>query len=173
MRLWITSDTHFGHQLNIRKPGFEEVILKFISERVGEDDILLNLGDFCWHSHEYWTKKYMEASKCKKWLVLGNHDKKSVQWHMGHGFDFVADAIVIKRFGEDILLTHKPQEWFGQYDINVHGHLHNNSIDTIRVKDKESFDVLNNKQVLVQLEDNGYQCFTLDWLVKKYRRTRG
>lgn len=38
---------------------------------------------------------------------------------------FVCDTLKIKYAGKIICFSHKPQPWDGDWEINVHGHLHN------------------------------------------------
>lgn len=49
MKIWITTDTHFGHDMLIqygRPTDFSERIFKGL-EQVSPGDMLIHLGDFC------------------------------------------------------------------------------------------------------------------------------
>jgi calcineurin-like phosphoesterase family protein len=58
-------------------------------------------------------------------LIRGNHDKKSIDWYIQHGWDFVVDSMHVEFAGKTVLLSHKPRhpdEW--RYSLNIHGHTH-------------------------------------------------
>ena len=84
MNYWILPDTHFGHgdmeDWCHRPKGFENKILKALGICLKPDDVLIHLGDICWDFS--WHPKLM-AIPCKKWLVLGNHDGKSMTYPKG------------------------------------------------------------------------------------------
>lgn len=126
MNFWIISDTHFGHDMlykeGFRPEGFETTILRNLRNNIKPEDVLIHLGDVCFYREEYWHECLLDI-KCKKWLVRGNHDKKTTTWYLSHGWDFVANEIVLAAFGENILFSHKPIKEF-PYDVNIHGHLH-------------------------------------------------
>ena len=66
MRIWLTTDTHFGHQRMIefgRPQDFEVKIGKAISEVVKPEDVLIHLGDFCIGKDEYWHEFYFFYAK--------------------------------------------------------------------------------------------------------------
>ena len=159
---WVIADTHFGHEKLVEKgfrpKGFEEIIFRKLKV-VDKDDVLIHLGDFCWRNDEYWLQMF-ERVKGKKWLVRGNHDKKSNFYYLEHGFDFVADEIGMDIFGKRILFTHSPNNIYG-YDLNIHGHLHDFSDK--RMDDSRS--VLTNKHILVKMEHE-YKPVTLKTILK-------
>ena len=128
MNYHIISDTHLGHNKlvkdGMRPEGFEDKILNNVS-RLNEDDIFICLGDVAFYKESYWHDHILNFCKCKrKWLVLGNHDKKSISWYLDRGWDFVGSKIVLDIYGYNILLTHIPIDESCNCDINVHGHLH-------------------------------------------------
>jgi len=153
MRYWITSDTHFGHdklkEYTERPDRFENIILHKHSSLIRDDDVLIHLGDFCIGKETYWHDKFMTRIKCKKWLVKGNHDKKSNTWYMSHGWDFVADSIGLRVFGLKIALSHIPMIDNGLFDVNVHGHFHNSDH---RRHEPELVAIKTYKHKLVKLE---------------------
>lgn len=161
MNLWIIADTHFGHDammLHCNRPkSFEVAIFANLIHCVGADDVLIHLGDVCIYNDEKWHRLLSDEIPGKKWLIRGNHDKKSMTWYMSHGWDFVADSLGINVFGKRILLTHKPSLDLDGYDVNVHGHLHN----TLHHPE----DVVNTRHVLFVLEHH-YAPMKLRTLVK-------
>lgn len=138
MKIFATSDTHFGHDklvsLSHRPVDFGERLLKSISR--GKGDMLIHCGDFCIGNDEQHAKAYMEAAKGfkRKVLVRGNHDGKSNAWYYDHGFDFVCEIYLVKLFSKQVLFSHMPVMrndafWFPHFpaDRNIHGHLHGNN----------------------------------------------
>ena len=153
MKIHIISDTHFNHK-NIkeycnRPDDWEDKIFKGLQESANaEPDILIHLGDvslgFDALRHEFITTIFKRS-----WLILGNHDGKSMNWYMNHGWDFVGRSVMIYLYGIRILFSHRPypfppmktvtselrrQVAFSEemidkprsnFDINVHGHCHN------------------------------------------------
>src|SRR5438128_12651969 len=103
MTVWFTADPHFGHgniikycnrpfvtpkeQEEVRSDPrgklrlsdetirrHDSALLDAINERVGEDDILWLLGDFCWGGLAE-ARHYRERIRCRNLhLVWGNHD---------------------------------------------------------------------------------------------------
>lgn len=140
MKIYATSDTHFGHDREkVHRPaGFEESILASVKRTTG--DILVHCGDFCIGNDETHHKAFLEAAKGfkKKVLVRGNHDGKSDNWYYSQGWDFVCYAYVADLFGKRVLFTHMPipyrtelnaPYWSPHFEpsINVHGHFHGNN----------------------------------------------
>jgi calcineurin-like phosphoesterase family protein len=129
VRYWVVTDTHFGHnnmkKYEARPDGFEWKILHNLNV-VLPNDVLIHLGDFCIGDDAVWHKHFMDVVTAKKWLIRGNHDKKTAQWYFEHGWDFVGNEAQITAFGKKILFTHAPDSGFGSYDLNIHGHLHRN-----------------------------------------------
>jgi calcineurin-like phosphoesterase family protein len=128
MNYWIITDTHFGHKKMQeycgRPEGFEETIIKNIHHTVQYGDVLIHLGDFCIYKDEEWHERFMANCAGKRWLIRGNHDKKSLGWYFDHGWDCVADEITLAVFGKSIIFSHRPTA-SDKYDLNIHGHMHN------------------------------------------------
>ena len=135
MKIYLTSDTHFGHdklsEVHGRPEDFGERLLASIKSRQG--DLLIHCGDFCIGEDDRHVKAYMAAAKGfqKKILIRGNHDKKSDYWYMARGFTFVTEAMLSEFFGQMLLFTHMPVKrddgyWSPHFPptFNIHGHLH-------------------------------------------------
>ena len=155
MNYWITTDTHFGHkklmEYSGRPENFERLILKRHQGALKDGGVLIHLGDFCIGKDAYWHERFMDYGhlrRVKKWLIRGNHDKKSTSWYLNHGWDFVAHEVKLKLYGLNIVLSHIPIEDSG-YDINVHGHFHNANH---RRHEQELLAIKNDKHRLVMLE---------------------
>lgn len=137
---WITSDTHFNHDVlvheNLRPPDNKKLILSEWKRLIAKQDTLIHLGDVIFYQYQE-LKGILDSVPCRKILTRGNHDKKTNGWYQRNGFDFVCDGM---RLGE-YYFTHKPED----YLVNVHGHLHLH--DTIPGKVLISLEKLNYKLV--------------------------
>jgi calcineurin-like phosphoesterase family protein len=131
MKYYVITDTHFGHEKMVeycgRPSNFGMRIRNGILSTLGNNDILIHLGDICIGQDEYFHDYLMSSvpfNSNSLWLIRGNHDKKSNTWYLNHGWDFVGNGMSLHIFGERILLSHTPQP-IGQHTVNVHGHFHN------------------------------------------------
>lgn len=164
-RMWITSDTHFGHdKMHLpeycnRPENFEERIFKGLSQ-IPAGEVLVHLGDICIGDDENWHNQYIRPLMCRTVLVKGNHDHKSDSWYLDHGWDFVCDGLYVRKYGFKILLTHIPQLPGSHFDINVHGHLHNKTHRPFK-------DFEGSQYRLFSQEFNNYQPILLSKLVQK------
>lgn len=129
MNYWLLPDTHFGHHKMFeycnRPVGFEALILKNVARLVRDEDVLIHLGDFCIYKNEEWHSQFMAACAGRRWLIRGNHDRKSLGWYMAHGWHFVADAVTLQIFGRHLVFSHRPLVDHESFDLNIHGHYHN------------------------------------------------
>lgn len=162
MKYWIITDTHFGHT-KLREFGrpanFDSVILQNIFTLVNSDDVLIHLGDFCIGDDMAWHVKFMSCAPSKKWLIKGNHDKKSNTWYLNNGWNFVGDWMGLEMFGKKIFFSHKPMMDVG-YDINIHGHFHNSQHHTDEFKE-----ILTEKHKLLALEKTDYKPVLLEQFI--------
>lgn len=173
MKIWLTTDTHFGHEAMIeycgRKEGFEEEILCNLEKFLHGGDLLIHLGDFCIGADEYWHEKFMSLPG-KKFLVKGNHDHKSNSWYFAHGWDFVCDQFRDRYFGKNILFSHIPQPWDGWHDVNVHGHFHNSDH---RRMEPELWEIRNGYQKLLAIEYTDMKPVKLEDFIKPTPTQKG
>lgn len=132
--IWLIADTHFGHarmmELCGRPVDFEERIHANVCRMVRGDDVLVHLGDIWLGSKEAWdtARQRIDGWPGRKILIRGNHDKRSAQWYMQHGWDAAMDAMGLEMYGKRVLLTHEPAP-LGVFDLNIHGHCHNLSLE--------------------------------------------
>ena len=128
MNYWIITDTHFGHtkmqEYCGRPKEFENKIIKNTLSACKPGDVLIHLGDICIGDDEKWHNLFTRHISAKRWLIRGNHDKKSSGWYMSHGWDCVADELLLDIFGKRILFSHRPAT-IGIFNLNIHGHHHN------------------------------------------------
>ena len=128
MKYYVISDTHFGHDKIIeycqRPQDHEKLILRNLMI-TSSDCVLIHLGDICIGDDAKWHKTMWKHWNGRKILTQGNHDTKSASWYLEHGWDFVCESFKMEYCGKKICFSHKPQPWDGDWEINVHGHLHN------------------------------------------------
>lgn len=123
---WLITDTHFNHEAIIesckRPPNHKELLIKNCQHYIQPQDILIHLGDTIFYNHGE-LKGLLDSIKCRKALVKGNHDKRSNNWYMNNGFDFVCDLFQ----WNEVVLTHRPLKNFPTNAVyNIHGHWHLN-----------------------------------------------
>lgn len=134
-KIWLITDTHFSHKKLIewgRPPDFEEKLWKGLSV-IGDDDLLIHLGDFCIGNDAENHARFMEVVKCTKIFVRGNHDNKSDSWLYKAGWDFVCREYKNKHFGLHITFSHIPIKR-NETSRNVHGHTHGNTHRDIEIQ---------------------------------------
>jgi len=172
-QFYIISDMHLGHgrltEEGFRPVGFSEKILSNLGMILNPSDILINLGDNCFGQEKVWYER-LSFIECKKWLVLGNHDKHSVSWYMDHGWDMVCEGIRLKMFGRNILFSHIPVVWDGWYDVNIHGHFHSFGLDRIKKYEPEIHKILTQAHYLVNIESNGYQPMKFQTIMREWEK---
>ena len=171
MNIHLITDTHFSHPKIIeyenRPKDYEKRIFKGL-KTIPENEMLIHLGDVSLGNDEAMMRKYIAPLKCKTTLVLGNHDKKSIDWYLQKGFDSVCYRMILKAFGYEILFSHVPRpiEEFN-YDLNIHGHCHSNK----RLKEFEP--TMNDKQLLLAIEKTNYQPVKLKTFIEKKLNING
>ena len=167
MRLWLITDTHFrdkalGEHCG-RPPDFDKRIIAAWRRCVQPTDTIIHLGDIGMHDPA-WAHEQLRTLPGKKILTLGNHDKHSWTWYMSNGWDTVCETMSLNRYGQRWLFSHKPQPDLGYFDINVHGHFHNNPPEQWETALRER---VTDKHRLLVLENVGYQPTLLHHLLRK------
>lgn len=128
MTAWVVSDLHFYHR-NILKfcPGtrnkfcdlqdMEEKIIGEWNSKVKPEDIIYDLGDFCFN------KKYVDLIvprlNGKKVFIMGNHNE-----HFAKAFEQYGEVCWYKRIkhnGQHIVMCHYP---ITSWDRMFHGGFH-------------------------------------------------
>lgn len=132
--LWFTSDTHFGHENIIRfcnRPfknaaEMNSELIRRWNQTVPEDGIAFHLGDFAHGNASLWND-ILSQLHGTKYLILGNHDMKSLrQGYMGW-FQDVSQQMTIRVGGQRIVLNHNPFLCYGgsYRDVwQLFGHVH-------------------------------------------------
>lgn len=154
---WLITDTHFYDDdlcdsFCGRPKDFTKLIIRNMKVLIAPQDCLIHLGDVI-DKQESKLTDILDSIKCKsKILIRGNHDKKSDNWYLNHGFDFICDSMICG----NIALSHKPlKDIPSGIKVNIHGHFHN--FDWQK-NDKECAPYYNfSIHKLYALEYNGYK----------------
>ncbi len=146
MSIWCFSDSHLGHSNVIKYCGrpenHSEIILENLKNSLTDGDTFIHLGDICMGRDVYWHERLMAVipTGVEKILIRGNHDKRSLTWYLGHGWDKVVVSLDLVEPTKNIAvhLSHYPSEKrFGKF--NIHGHFHNHP-ERMEGKIKEYYD---------------------------------
>ena len=121
-KTFFTADTHFGHEavLEFCNRPFDNIeemnrkLINNINSRVKADDTLFVVGDFAFKD----TREYQNRIRCNNVVyLLGNHDHNN-------GLKSKIKSIVLRAGGEEIFLTHNPQDTQPDFGLNLCGHVH-------------------------------------------------
>jgi calcineurin-like phosphoesterase family protein len=177
-KTWIITDTHFGHANMVQYCGrpedFSNTIFNNLFKMIQPNDLLIHLGDICIGNDSLWHER-LSVIDCKKVLVRGNHDKKSDNWYMTHGWDFVCDNFSTTFLGKKILFSHMPRP-VQLYDFNIHGHFHNDLhrlldrqwvVPDEEERNKEVLETLTKNHINISIEETNYKPVLLDTIIKK------
>lgn len=135
-RVFVISDTHFGHK-NILNFEAESRPFATIEEHDGElvrrwnsvvkkNDTVWHLGDVLFGEHSFDTLKRLNGVKH---LVMGNHDHYPIARYVEH-FNKILGAVKL----QDCILSHVPvhTSQLRRFKANIHGHLHSKTLDDPR-----------------------------------------
>lgn len=178
MKIFLITDTHFGHDIlvtrELRPNNFNGLIIKnlhIINEQF-PNSTLIHMGDvsMCSSEQRSWWADDFENATCSlnKVLVRGNHDKHSDDIYLREfGFTSICDGFFLRKFGIRIMISHKPKTDHGYFDLNIHGHFHDNDHRTIM--EHKDFDAeLNEKHRLIAIETEDYKPVQLKTVVKRF-----
>jgi calcineurin-like phosphoesterase family protein len=155
-KVWFISDHHFNHKNIVKFTGRPEnhdyVMIANHNAIVGKDDLVYDLGDFAFADIKT-QQHYFDRLNGTKVLIRGNHDG-SISRMEGLGFMVPerylgSDQNLELQFGTVLLiLTHKPMKLSELKErkkylakninvVNVHGHIHNNKMQSEVVENKD------------------------------------
>lgn len=130
---WIISDTHFGHKNIVRyenRPeNHNELMVRNWNNAVSKHSNVLHLGDVFLCPIDT-ARKYIEQLNGTKWLILGNHDTRSIKLYEEMGFKIIGEPIYKEFNGYKIIFSHYPLRGLPKDVFNVHGHVHSKGIDS-------------------------------------------
>ncbi|MBV9522447.1 MAG: metallophosphoesterase family protein [Alphaproteobacteria bacterium] len=133
MRLWFTSDTHFGHAgaLHLYKRPFasvgemDEALIARWNAAVAPDDAVWHLGDFAIRQSADRTAALLDRLNGVKHLVIGNNDPPGTHEQPGWAsVQHYAELVIAER---RLVLCHFPfRSWrdMARGAVNLHGHSH-------------------------------------------------
>jgi len=137
-KIYLISDTHFGHENIIQFCGrpfkdaalMDEALVTAWNETVSEQDIVYHLGDVYFGE----PPKFLKTLKGKKRLILGNHDNPKCPVLQ----ETFQKIMLWRTFREHkLILSHMPLLDRGlgggvtyQENKSVHGHIHHKEAPT-------------------------------------------
>lgn len=131
MKVFIISDTHFGHENIIRycnRPfrtveEMDEAMIKNWNAVVTNKDVVIHLGDFCLTNKERCIE-ILNKLNGKKILIKGNHDNWADEFYRSAGFSYVSKFPIV--YDGLFLLSHAPLPLSETTPyFNYYGHVHN------------------------------------------------
>lgn len=135
-KIFMISDMHFGHGNIIKYENrpFKNVLemdLAIVGKwnnTVAKEDKIFVVGDVSFYNKEK-TTNIIKGLNGYKILILGNHDKHSINWWKEVGFDEVSKyPIIIDGF---YILSHEPVYLTEIMPYtNIHGHIHHLKYDS-------------------------------------------
>lgn len=132
---WIISDTHFGHSNIVKYCGrpieHNQIMLRNWRNEIAPGDQVLHLGDLAvWYgeTEKMWSRT-AAALPGNKFMLRGNHDNLTDEAYGKLGYKIVPEFV--QEFnGQRVLFSHHPDDQrLSEWDINIHGHIHNNPLD--------------------------------------------
>lgn len=130
---FVTSDHHFSSFGSLLKRTTEEEDAQHIlswNEIVGEDDLVLYVGDFCDSRSMKDFISLRNSLNGRIVLIKGNHDDNLIENHdftddyLRLVFDDVVEELVIDEIG--LQLLHNPDSALRRPELKlIHGHIHN------------------------------------------------
>ena len=178
MKIYIITDTHFNHPQMVqycnRPVNFEEKIKSGLLD-LPKDCLLIHLGDVC-IGMDNEVHEFISSLPYKKILIRGNHDRKADKYYLDHGWDFVCDQFTGTYFGKKIMFSHTPVAYDGKFDLNIHGHFHNQLPRLLKkewvVKGEEErnhydLSVLTGRHKVIAIENTFYRPVNLQNLIHK------
>lgn len=160
-KVYLITDLHLWLRDEKNKPSCHkrsdfDTVIKNINDTVGEDDVLINLGDIV--DGEFKDKSLLKDAiksiNCKnKILLLGNNDIFDKSFYTNEcGFLYAEYGFV----WNDVVFTHMPKK---DHDnaMNIHGHIHGYA----------NYWVPYNKMIDVAYYDGRKKPVELKWLMNK------
>ena len=184
------SDLHFDHRniLSFDQRPFDSieqmnnVLIENWNNKVGDNDDVYILGDFCFGNLERW-KFFLLELKGRKHLIVGNHDSKRINnldiYKLFNSIDYYLE---LQDNGRTVILSHYPILFYNHsYSSNtfmLYGHVHNRTeeakytkkfIEILKEKSKLNCANLFNVGCMIQGID--YTPRTLDEIIEIYKRS--
>ena len=136
---WIISDTHFGHDNIVgfchRPEDHDQLLVAEWRKVVPDDGVVIHLGDLSYghNGGDNWFKHIIskELTGKIKYLVRGNHDRKTHNFYKQCGFTL---RMPFSWEYRDHIISFSHYPWSEKEDkvpmqandVRLHGHIHNN-----------------------------------------------
>lgn len=173
------SDMHIGHKNVLKFDGrpfqsveeMNETLIVNWNRKVTDEDDVWVLGDFCYRSEKD-PALYLKQLKGKKHLIIGNHDKVTVNSSSSSAlsyFESVERLQHIKDREYNVIVCHFPlADWNAKHrgSYHIYGHIHNNK-DEVYEFMKRQERALNAGCMI-----NNYEPVTIEELIENNRRFR-
>lgn len=133
MKTFLIADTHFQHTNIIKycdRPytnveEMEIALIKNWNSVVGPNDLIIVLGDFTLSRKADFIKGILDRLNGRKWLIMGNHDRLTVEQYYEVGFEYVSKFPIV--YNSFYILSHEPLFMTENMPfMNIYGHVHNN-----------------------------------------------
>ena len=164
--LWITSDSHFGHEgvcKFMRNDGvtklrpwdtaaeMDEAMIKAWNDRVQPNDTVYHLGDVVINRKALKTLLRLNGRKV---LIKGNHDIFKLEDYTPYFADIRAYKII-----DGMIMSHIPlhESALYRFGTNLHGHTHSNRVKKARGVDARTGEILYSDE-----NDVRYHCVCVE-----------
>lgn len=173
IKIWVISDTHFGHQNLVRKfkrsdgsplrdfddvRTHDETLIENWNARVRPQDHVYHLGDFAMARSQLATAGRLNGHKI---LVRGNHDTFRTRDYLDAGFEEILGVRIFRPQEQQggFILSHVPLHpgSLPPWARNVHGHTHANVVCDAQGQADDRY-------VCVSVEHTGYAPVLLSTL---------
>jgi len=132
--IYFTSDLHLGHRgiIEMQHRPFSDVndmnrtLIRNYNAVVHKNDTVYILGDLCHHMKIEEANEIIASLAGKKYLLIGNHDKK----YDPQLFEAMKDFMTISANGQYLALMHYPMlSWpkSTRGSFQLHGHIHSDA----------------------------------------------
>lgn len=136
MSVFFISDLHLGHENMAKKRGFScademnEHIINSWNAVVCKRDMVFLPGDVTMEKKRYYP--LLDKLNGDKTVILGNHDRRQDVTEL---LKYVNSVAGMMNYKSSVILTHcpvHPSELEYRYKYNIHGHVHENSLEDPR-----------------------------------------
>jgi len=162
-KLYVTSDTHFNHNKEFlyKRRGYETPqdmttdMIETINSIVGEDGILLHLGDFCLNTTYEEYHNILRRLKIKEiWMLWGNHNnpiqktyggtrEQICAWNQGIFIKYLGHYHTFRKSKKEFVCFHYPiQIWEGMNEGSMHLCGHSHGHNTLSTPEDKTYKIL-------------------------------
>ncbi len=176
-KIYITSDTHFGHTNIIKycnRPfcdvqDMDNQLIDNWNQIVKNDDLVFHLGDFAFGRVPLDIKRYFNQLNGKIILILGNHDNKlTKEDYLKIGFQKVCDKWEGILFNTYCVFSHCQMLYWNKSEhgsIHMYGHQHAES----DISDKIKSIYASNRRYNVGVDLNYYKPINIFDIINKIK----